>query len=172
MPIEIPRGTGGYDRGKTELSGGSCYLCETAAGRTEKPFVEETERTVTLVNWKQYELGQVYVIPKRHAPTLLDLTDQEATSVFDAVRRTAAALVRAYDPDGINLIQNNVVVAGQDAPHFHMHVVPRRRIGSDWGNGPPHLATLEGKDPTRPDHDVLVPLEREHEIASHIRRFL
>ena len=42
----------------------------------------------------------------------------------------------AYDPDGLNLIQNNGVVAGQKAPHFHMHVVPRRKVGGDWGNGP------------------------------------
>ena len=141
----------------------------SGAGRTEKPIVDETEQTVTLVNWKQFELGQVYVIPKRHAPTLLDLTDEEASSLFHEVRRTARALVRAYDPDGIDLIQNNGVVAGQDAPHFHMHVVPRRRVGSDWGAGPPHLAVLEGKEPKEPTRDVLVSLEREREIARYIR---
>ena len=80
--------------------------------------------------------------------------------------------MRAYDPDGLNLIQNNGVVAGQNVSHFHMHVVPRRKVGSDWGNGPPHIAVLEGKTPTKPDRDVLVSLEEEHEIARHIQRFL
>ena len=60
----------------------------------------------------------------------------------------------------------------QDAPHFHMHVVPRRRVGSDWGKGPPHIAVIEGKTPTRPRRDVKVSLEREHEIAGHIKGFL
>ena len=59
-----------------------------------------------------------------------------------------------------------------DAPHFHMHVVPRRRVGSDWGKGPPHIAVIEGKTPTRPRRDVKVSLEREHEIAGHIKGFL
>ena len=136
MPIEIPSGPGGHDRGKPELPAGSCYLCEAVGGRTEKAIVEETELTLTIVNWAQFEVGQVYVIPKRHAPTILDLTEEEAASVIQTVRRTEAALVRAYDPDGINVIQNNGVVAGQDAPHFHMHVVPRRKVGSDWGSGP------------------------------------
>ena len=93
-------------------------------------------------------------------------------AVIHAARRVADAIVRAYDPDGLNLIQNNGGIAGQKAPHFHMHVVPRRKVGSDWGNGPPHLAVLEGKTPIRPERDVIVSLEREHEIARDIRRFL
>ncbi len=172
MPIEIPTGSGGADRGKTPVPGDPCYLCEAAAGRTEKPFVEETEHTVTFVNWKQFELGQVYVFTRRHTPTLLDLTDDESVAVMHAVRRVADALVRAYDPDGLNLIQNNGVVAGQDAPHFHMHVVPRRKVGGDWGSGPAHIAVIEGKIPVKTDREVLVSLEREYEIAEHIRRFL
>ena len=125
-----------------------------------------------MINWKQFELGQVYVIPRRHAPTLFDLSDDEANAIMQAVRRVADALVRAYDPEGLNLIQNNGVVAGQDVPHFHMHVVPRRRVGSDWGNGPPHIAKLEGKAPTSPTHDVTVSLEREYEIAEEIKQHL
>ena len=105
-------------------------------------------------------------------PTLFDLTDEEAEAVIQTIRRMADALVRAYDPDGVNLIQNNGVVAGQHAPHFHMHVVPRRRSGSDRGNGPPHIAVLEGKTPTRLKRDVIVSLEREQEIANPIRRHL
>ena len=174
MPIEVPFGPGGADRGKAEVQGDPCYLCEVIGGRAEKAeaIVEETEATLTLVNWTQFELGQVFVIPKRHAPTLLDLTDEESVAVMRAVRRVADALVRAYDPDGLNLIQNNGVVAGQHAPHFHMHVVPRRKLGGDWGNGPPHIAVVEGKTPTKPDHDPIISLEQEREIADHIRQFL
>ena len=172
MPIEIPIGPGGADRGRTAVPGDPCFLCEVIAGRSEKGMVEETELTLTLVNWAQFELGQVYVIPRRHAPTLFDLTDDETVAVIHAARRVAGAIVRAYDPDGLNLIQNNGVIAGQAAPHFHMHIVPRRKVGSDWGNGPPHLAVLEGKTPLRPERDVIVSLEQEYEIARHIRRFL
>ena len=100
MPIEVPLGPGGADRGKTPVTGDPCYLCEVIAGRADKGIVEETETTLTLVNWKQYELGQVYVIPRRHAPTLFDLTDEEAVAVIHTVRRIADALMKAYDPEG------------------------------------------------------------------------
>ena len=92
MPIELPLGPGGADRGKTAVPGDPCYFCEAIAGRSEKAIVEETDLTLTLVNWMQFELGQVYVIPRRHAPTLFDLTDEEAVAVFHTVRRIADAL--------------------------------------------------------------------------------
>ena len=172
MPIDVPTGPGGADHRKPLVPGYPCYLCEVVGGRADKGIVEETDLTLTLVNWAQFEVGQVYVISRRHAPTLFDLTDDEAEAVVHAVRRVADALLRAYDPDGLNLIQNNGVTAGQSAPHFHMHVVPRRRLGSDWGNGPPHIAVIEGKMPIRPERDVIVSLEREHEVAGYIRRHL
>ena len=80
--------------------------------------------------------------------------------------------VRTYGPGWLNLIQNNGVIAGQSVPHFHIHVVPRREVGSDWGNGATHIAALERKRPTKPGSDVVVSLEREFEIARHIRGFL
>ena len=33
------------------------------------------------------------------------------------------------------LYQNNGTAVGQEVPHFHLHVVPRR-LGSRWGEGP------------------------------------
>ena len=89
-----------------------------------------------------------------------------------AVGRTADALVRAYDPDGLNLIQNNRVIASQSVPFFHMHVVPHRKVGSGRGNGPPRNVATKGKTPTQPDRDIMVSLVQELEIARHVRRFL
>ena len=147
MPIDVPRGPGGADRGKAAVPGNPCYLCEVIGGRADKGVVEETDLTLTLVNWAQFELGQVYVIPRRHAPTLFDLTDEEAEAVIHAVRRTADALVRAYDPDGLNLIQNNGVIAGQSAPHFHMHVFcSASEVRQRLGQRPSKHSRHRGKD--------------------------
>ena len=55
----------------------------------------------------------------------------------------------------------------QEVPHFHMHVVPRRKNGT-WGAGPPHIAPLERRSQNILD-EVQVDIEREHEIADEIR---
>jgi diadenosine tetraphosphate (Ap4A) HIT family hydrolase len=58
-------------------------------------------------------------------------------------KRVAEALVTTYRPLGILTFQNNGVYSGQETPHFRFHVVPRQK-GSDWGIGPPQIATFDG----------------------------
>jgi histidine triad (HIT) family protein len=130
MPIQLPPGD-------------PCYFCEIIRGATDRwNVLEETELTVTLLNGRQFEVGQCIVVTRRHAPTLFDLTSAEHAAIMLAARRAASVMVSELDPDGVLLYQNNGVGSGQEVPHFHLHVVPRRP-GSDWGFGPPHLARLE-----------------------------
>jgi histidine triad (HIT) family protein len=120
-----------------------CVFCERIAGeRDDWSVIEATADTISFVNPAQFEVGQSLVIPRRHAPTLLDLTDGEAEAMMSAVRRLSKAIVDAYDPDGLTIYQNNGVASLQAVPHCHVHVVPRRH-GSGWGEGPPHIAPLE-----------------------------
>ena len=122
----------------------SCFLCGIAdAGGEHWSVWAEDELTLTSLNGRQFETGQSLVFPRRHAPTIMDLEEDELTAVMHAARRAADVLVATFDPDGILLYQNNGVGSAQEVPHFHLHVVPRQP-GSDWGVGPPHIARLAG----------------------------
>jgi histidine triad (HIT) family protein len=147
-----------------------CSLCELVSGRADRwPIIEETALTVTILNGRQFEVGQCLVLPRRHAPTILDLTDEEAAAVMTAARRIAGVMVAAFEPDGVLLYQNNGTGSLQEVPHFHLHVVPRRE-GSEWGTGPPHLAQLEGRRPAHLDHAVVT--EAKLLTAQQLRRGL
>ena len=130
-----------------------CYFCECVrAGSQGWNFIARDEHVLTLLNGRQYETGQCIVLPVRHAPTLLELNDMEGAAVMRAARRIAAAMVEAFDPDGVLLYQNNGEIVGQEVPHFHLHVVPRRRA-SVWESGPPALAAVTAGDrPAHTDH--------------------
>lgn len=119
-----------------------CDLC-VAIHEEGWKVIDENEHVLTVINPWQFEVGQCCVITRRHVATLLDLSDQECRAVMVSARRVAEALVRTYRPLGILTFQNNGVFSGQETPHFHFHVVPRQK-GSDWGVGPPQLATFEG----------------------------
>lgn len=120
-----------------------CDLCEVASREDRWAIIDETDHTLTVINPSQFEVGQCCVITRRHVATLLDLSDDECREITGAAKRVAEALVKAYQPLGILTFQNNGVYSGQETPHFHFHVVPRQQ-GSDWGIGPPQLATFDG----------------------------
>jgi histidine triad (HIT) family protein len=146
-----------------------CYFCQIVDGTTERwNVLEQTALTLTVLNGRQFEIGQCMVLPVRHAPTLLELTSDEDAAIMAAARRVARAMIAAFDPDGILLYQNNGVGSAQEVPHFHLHVVPRRP-GSDWGLGPPHLARLQRR-PAHLDHTVVDDDKRR--TAEIIRRAL
>jgi len=146
-----------------------CYFCGLAADATSWNIVERTDLTITVLNSRQYETGQCMVMPLRHAPTLLDLTEAEQAAVMGAATRLTKAFVTAYAPEGVLLYQNNGVGSGQEVPHFHLHVVPRQP-GSDWGFGPPHIARLENsRQAAHLDHAVVT--EAKIQTAAQLRKY-
>lgn len=141
------------------------------AGREERwAIVDEDDHTLTVVNPWQFEVGQCCVITRRHVALLLDLSDQECAAVLVAARRVAEALLRTYRPLGILTFQNNGVYSGQETPHFHFHVVPRQE-GSDWGIGPPQLATFDGAGrPRGTAHDPAGDAQRRERVRVSTRQ--
>jgi histidine triad (HIT) family protein len=159
VPIELPPAA-------------ACRFCERIAGtRDDWAVISEDDLSLSFVNPAQFEAGQSLVIPRRHAPTILDLRDDEAAAVWQAVRAMCAAMVRAYDPDGITIYQNNGVASLQAVPHAHVHVVPRR-YGSGWGEGPPHLAALDRTERDGRLDRVTAPLEVQRRAAETLRASL
>jgi histidine triad (HIT) family protein len=157
MPIEIPKG--------------GCLFCERVSGeRDDWAVLDEDELMVSFMNDRQFEEGQALVIPRRHAPTLLDLTDEESDALLRSVRRLARAITEAFDPGGITLYQNNGVASNQEIPHLHMNVVPRR-YGGGWGEGPPHIAALtRAEREARFQRRAGMPWERVEELAALVRQ--
>jgi histidine triad (HIT) family protein len=108
-----------------------CPFCEyVAKGVTSLgmrvAIVSERALTLGFVDPRPMQPGHLLVIPKRHAPTLVDLAREEAHEVIEHARELSLALIDALSPEGINAFQNNGVAAGQSVPHYHLHLVPRR----------------------------------------------
>jgi diadenosine tetraphosphate (Ap4A) HIT family hydrolase len=101
---------------------------------------------------------------------LLDLAKEELTEIMLEAQRLADAMVKLYRPDGVLIYQNNGVGSGQEVPHFHLHVIPRRH-GSDWGIGPPHLARFEAEGRPR-QFDYTLPTEAKCATVKELRRNL
>jgi ATP adenylyltransferase len=62
----------------------------------------------------------------RHVSDLTELTLKEQRSFFELAAQSEAALIKALNPQGINMGMNIGKAAGAGIEsHIHMHIVPR-----------------------------------------------
>jgi histidine triad (HIT) family protein len=70
--------------------------------------------------------GHCLVIPKNTtARNLLEFPAERMGTLFAAVQKLAAAVVKALACDGVTVTQFNGAPAGQTVYHLHVHVIPR-----------------------------------------------
>ena len=71
--------------------------------------------------------GHLLVVPSEERARLVDLSPETVGQLF----RVAQKIIRALDasslsPDGYNLFLSDGEVAGQEVPHSHLHILPRK----------------------------------------------
>lgn len=99
-----------------------CAFCAYLRGDRPYTILSRDEVVATLVTREQRGLPHLLVIPVRHAPTILDLTDAESITMMRAVR-TAAVLIDSVEKrPGIAIWQKNGLPAAQTIGHVHFHV--------------------------------------------------
>lgn len=116
-------------------SDGPCAFCAYLAGERPYTILARTDRVAVLVTREQRGTAHLLVVPVRHAPTILDITDQESDAIMRAVRQAALAIDRAEKSPGIAVWQNNGVPASQAIGHLHFHIAGTLPGGgTDWGD--------------------------------------
>jgi diadenosine tetraphosphate (Ap4A) HIT family hydrolase len=104
-----------------------CFICRKHRGEETVPGGAILDRRLVYVSHGYHDelnpepyLGHVVVEPKRHAPGVDDLTDEEAAAVGVSVARVARALKRSEGAEHVY-----VAVIGHHTPHLHVHLIPR-----------------------------------------------
>jgi histidine triad (HIT) family protein len=116
----------------------SCLFCEIVAGRAAAAVVLETSGAVAFLDAFPAARGHVLVVPRAHAPTLLELDDGAVGELFLAVKAVQRKIETALRPAGFNVGWNHGRAAGQHVFHLHVHVLPRF---ADGGRGVQGLGT-------------------------------
>jgi histidine triad (HIT) family protein len=112
----------------------SCLFCKMARREIPATFVYEDERLFVLNDINPQAPMHALVIPKRHIPTLNDLSAEDEDLVGAMIRRAAAvAAERGYAERGFRTVFNVNAEAGQSVHHIHLHVLGGRRLG--WPPG-------------------------------------
>ena len=110
-----------------------CVFCKIVRGELPAVKVHEDERTLTFMDIQPASPGHMLVIPKTHAPNLLEIAESELFVVAATAQRIARAVQKALAPDGIRIVQTNGAAAGQSVFHYHVHIIPMQagqRVGA------------------------------------------
>lgn len=102
-----------------------CIFCKIVSNEIPSVKVYEDDRVFAFMDINPLNDGHILVIPKAHAATIYEITEADFLAVTSATHKLAAAVKKALNPDGINLMQLNERAANQVVPHLHIHIVPR-----------------------------------------------
>ncbi len=105
-----------------------CVLCVAYQDKAddERLIVTRGQSCYVVMNLYPYNSGHLMIVPYRHVPALLDLTDEESHEVISHLKAMTLALQKVMRPEGFNIGSNvgRSAGAGIDG-HVHFHIVPR-----------------------------------------------
>lgn len=110
-----------------------CIFCKIVNGDIPAVKVFENDHVVAFLDISQVTKGHTLIIPKIHKENLYELTPEISSELFKVAPKIANAIKEAYQPVGLNLVNNNGEKAGQSVFHFHMHLIPRYGEGDGFG---------------------------------------
>ncbi|MBP3041355.1 HIT family protein [Bacillaceae bacterium Marseille-Q3522] len=110
-----------------------CIFCKIANGEIPAAKVYEDEHVFAFLDLSQVTKGHTLVIPKIHKENIYALTPEIAKNLFAAVPKIANGIKTAFQPIGLNMLNNNGEVAGQSVFHYHIHLIPRYGKGDGFG---------------------------------------
>ncbi|AKB75906.1 purine nucleoside phosphoramidase [Methanosarcina lacustris Z-7289] len=111
----------------------NCLFCKIISGEIPSYRIYEDDAVYAFLDIYPASEGHTLVAPKKHFSNFTDMNAEDVALLFEAARKVTAAVENAFSAEGSNIGINNGEVAGQDVPHVHVHVIPRRK--GDGGRG-------------------------------------
>lgn len=116
----------------------NCIFCKIAAGEIPAAVVFQNDTIVAFLDIGPLAEGHLLVIPRSHHEGLTDLPGTTAAALAAEIPRLGKALLVVTEAEGFNLLVNQGRAAGQEVPHVHFHLIPRRKqdgLGYRWCPG-------------------------------------
>ena len=117
-----------------------CVFCRIVTGQIPSHKIWEDDRAMAFLDINPSSQGHSLVIPKRHVSRLRDLAGEDSDSLFRAVCRLTGPIQDATGSDACSVGVNDGEAAGQEVPHIHVHIIPRKmrdggRVVQSLGGG-------------------------------------
>ncbi len=102
-----------------------CIFCNLATGQMPSKKIYEDELITAILDIYPANPAHLLVMPKEHKAIFAQLPKATAERFGLVAKKLSELIFRVLRPEGLNIFIANGAIAGQKAPHFIMHVIPR-----------------------------------------------
>ncbi len=107
-----------------------CPFCRIIRGEIKGEQVYDDRFLKGILDINPVAKGHTLLVPKKHYPILPFMPNDEFVHMFRLMPRFARAVMDAMLASGLNIMISNGAAAGQQSPHFLLHMIPREK--NDW----------------------------------------
>lgn len=94
-----------------------CVFCDIVKRKQAAYVVDETEKTMTILDIEPANEGHVLIIPKIHVDSIVNLPDAYVQEITSVIRRIIKAFMTVYHASGYGMMQNG----GASCDFGHLH---------------------------------------------------
>ena len=113
----------------------NCVFCKIVAGEIPTRVIMQNEKAMALLDAFPLAAGHSLIIPRSHYSKVQQMSEEDAKAVFEIVWKLTGAVEAGSQVNASTIAIHNGSEAGQEVPHVHVHIVPRKRGD---GAGPIH----------------------------------
>jgi histidine triad (HIT) family protein len=103
-----------------------CTFCNLIQGAAEVSVCHEDSDAIAFMDIQPVNNGHVLVVPREHYESLLEVPEDLGIHLFRVTMQLSNAVRRVSGCEDLNIVVSSGEAAGQDEPHFHVHIIPRR----------------------------------------------
>ena len=102
-----------------------CIFCGIANGSVPSKKVFEDDKVTVVLDIYPANPAHLLILTKNHYSIFNQLSKEEVEHLAIISKRISELMFKVLKPEGINFFIANGPIAGQKAPHFILHAIPR-----------------------------------------------
>ena len=103
----------------------NCIFCKMGSGEMQARTVHSDEETFAVLDINPAAKGHMLLIPKEHYAVMPQMPPPLISSLFKTARQLSQTAFKSFKCKGTTILASNGASAGQKAPHFMIHIIPR-----------------------------------------------
>src|SRR5512145_726827 len=104
----------------------NCIFCKIAQKKIDAKIIDENENAIAFLDAYPLTAGHTLVIIKNHYAKLQDVEFDQINQLFSLVNKILPSIEKGTGVQGTLIAIHNGKDAGQEIPHLHVHIVPRK----------------------------------------------